>query len=108
MKIEFLYFEDCRNHHATLYLLKKVLGEIGLSDPVIEINISSDEMAKQERFLGSPSIRIDGVDIEGPTDPPENNVANKCRIYSVDGVPKGVPPEELITSALQKARLQEK
>ena len=108
MKIEFLYFEDCPNHHSALNLLKKVLGEMDLSDPVIEINIFSDETAKQERFLGSPSIRIDGVDIEGPTDPPENNVANKCRIYSVDGVPKGVPPEELITSALQKARLQEK
>ena len=103
MKIEFLYFEGCPHHEPTLQLLEKVMAEEKIDSPVKKIDVVSDSMAQEVRFVGSPSIRINGQDIDSEGIA-EQGFGRKCRIYSVEGVPKGIPPERSIHSALVQAK----
>lgn len=56
--------------------------------------------AKRERFLGSPTVRIDGRDIE-PGAEQRNDLGLKCRFYSTRGGLRGIPPDEWVLDALR-------
>jgi hypothetical protein len=100
MKVEFLYFKNCPGYKTTLSLLEQILLENGTAVPIEKIEVTSPELAVQHRFLGSPSIRINGVDIEGREEASEYGL--KCRIYVDTG--SGVPSEEILRKALQEAK----
>lgn len=98
MKIEFLYFKNCPGHAPALSLLEQILLETDTTVSIEKIEVTSPELAIQHRFLGSPSIRINGVDIEGREEASEYGL--KCRIYRDTG--SGVPSERVIREALQE------
>ena len=98
MKIEVLYFEDCPNYLPALDRLKTLLREEGLSAEVSGIEVKDAPAAKALRFFGSPTIRINGLDIE--TDSRTvTETGFACRRYS-----GGLPSEEMIRAALREAR----
>ncbi len=99
MKIEFLYFKDCPGHQSALSLLEQILLERDITVAIEKIEVTSPELAIQHRFLGSPSIRINGVDIEGREETSEYGL--KCRIYQDTGL--GIPSETILSKALQEA-----
>ncbi|NIQ00891.1 MAG: DUF2703 domain-containing protein [Nitrospinaceae bacterium] len=99
MKIEFLYFKDCPGYLSTLHSLEKITADLSPRTTIEKIEITSEKQARQYRFLGSPSIRINGRDIEGGEEDLEYGL--KCRIYSETG--SGMPSEKLIRQALQAA-----
>ena len=99
MKIEFLYFKDCPGYKPALFLLQQALAEAGSDATIDKIEITTQELAMQYRFLGSPSIRINGEDIEGREASPEYGL--KCRIYPQTN--SGIPPLSVLRKALQKA-----
>ena len=76
----------------------KILLEIDTEVPNEKIEITTQSMAIQHRFLGSPSIRINGKDIEGRDEASEYGL--KCRIYPDTGA--GVPSERVLRKALQE------
>ena len=92
--IEVLYFEGCPNHERTLLLANDVLSELGLDADIQEVEVRTPEDAERLRFIGSPSVRVDGKDIE-PGAENRNDYALSCRIYS-DG---GLPARELLVAA---------
>jgi hypothetical protein len=96
MMIELLYFEGCPNHRPTLSLTHEVLGELGLEVELREVEVRTPEDAERLRFLGSPSVRVDGKDIE-PGAERRTDYALSCRVYG-DG---GLPPKELLIAALE-------
>jgi hypothetical protein len=97
MKIEVLYFEGCPNHAPTVERLKAVLREAGLPIDVSEIEVRDESAANRLQFLGSPTIRINGFDIEANFRNVKNT-AFACRRY-----PGGLPSEEMIRAALREA-----
>ncbi|HOJ69509.1 MAG TPA: DUF2703 domain-containing protein [Candidatus Hydrogenedentes bacterium] len=101
MKIRFLYFEGCPNGRPALERLETVIREAGIDGPIEMVEVTSPGQAVQERFLGSPSIQVNGRDIESARaeDPPFFG----CRVYLGDHGPSGIPPVELIRSALREA-----
>jgi glutaredoxin len=99
MKIEFLYFEDCPVYKSALSLLQQVLLETGKDISFKQIEITTQELAIQHRFLGSPFIRINGKDIEGREDVSEYGL--KCRIYPETN--SGIPSIAVLRKALQEA-----
>jgi hypothetical protein len=99
MKIEFLYFKNCPGYKPALSLLEQILLENNTVVSIEKIEVTTPELAIQYRFLGSPSIRINGVDIEGQVDSSEYGL--KCRIYQDTG--SGIPSEVVIRKALQEA-----
>lgn len=95
MRVEILYFEGCPHHGPTLELTHQVVALLGVQADVREVEVRDQEDAERLRFLGSPSVRVDGVDIE-PGTRRRTEFALGCRIY--DG--SGVPPRELLVAAL--------
>ena len=100
MKIEFLYFKDCPGYQSTLSLPERILLEKKIHESIEKIEITSQELAIQNRFLGSPSIRINGKDIE--TSDEVSGYGLKCRIYQETG--SGVPSEAVLRKALLEAQ----
>jgi hypothetical protein len=102
LKIELLYFEGCPGFKPTLLLLQQVMDEEGITASVQMINVESEAEAKSHRFPGSPSIRVDGEDIE-PEARTATDFGMKCRIYDNEGVPGGVPSKSIIQQAIRKS-----
>jgi hypothetical protein len=100
--VELLYFEGCPSYVAFLPRLRALLAEGGVDAPVLRRRGESDQAARRERFLGSPTVRIDGLDVE-PSAAQRSDYALKCRLYgSPDGL-RGVPPDEWLLDALARA-----
>jgi hypothetical protein len=83
----------------TLDAVKDALGLYGLTFPVIETMVPDQEMAMRVGFLGSPTVRINGLDIE-PSARQRTTFGMMCRTYESSG---GVPSEDLIRSAIAEA-----
>ncbi len=65
MKVEVLFFDGCPNHEALLPRLRDLLNAGGAEDTAIElVRVEDPETADAKRFLGSPTVRIDGVEVE--------------------------------------------
>jgi hypothetical protein len=97
--IELFFWEGCPSHPEALALLREVLDEHGIREPVRLREVFTHEEAEQLRFPGSPTIRIDGrdVDPEGAKAPPELS----CRIYRLpDGRVSPVPSRQQLEEAL--------
>ena len=98
MTIEVLYFEGCPNHQPTVQLVQEVVDTLGLSLEVSEVEVAGHEEAETLRFLGSPSVRVNGRDIEPGADD-RTGFALSCRVYGA----AGVPPRDLLVAALREA-----
>lgn len=100
MKTELFYFGDCPSYVRAADNLKEALRMEGLPVVLEWVKVTSDEDARQKRFIGSPTIRIDGVDLEGP-EAESKGYGYGCRVYSSDGGLAGWPSVEQIRSALR-------
>jgi len=100
MKIEILYFDGCPNHKPATELVRELLRELAISAEVMEVNVPDAATAEGVRFLGSPSIRIDGLDVE-PAARTVREYALSCRTYNIDGRIGGLPSRDLIRQALK-------
>jgi hypothetical protein len=99
-KIEFLYWEDCPSHPAARKLLHEVMAEMGLESTVEEIEVLTDEDAARLAFPGSPTIRVDGADVDAPG-ADLMGTALTCRVYRLeDGRFSPVPSREMLRRAL--------
>jgi hypothetical protein len=103
MVVELLYFDGCPSYEQALENLEKALRLEGVGEPVQRLLVPSVEDAERYRFQGSPTIRIDGVDLEGP-DADKRPPRFSCRLYREGGQAKGWPSTGVIQSALQRAR----
>jgi DNA-binding transcriptional ArsR family regulator len=100
--IEFLYFrEGCPSWEEAKRNLEEVLVEEGIEAEVVEREITTEEDAVRHRFLGSPTILIDGRDIEEGARGAETFQVG-CRVYRTEEGLTGVPPKEMIRRALQE------
>jgi hypothetical protein len=98
MDIKLMYFDDCPSWQSALENLKQALVAEQISDPVILVRIEDDDRAQQEKFLGSPSIWIDGQDLWAEE---RETYSLSCRVYvTPDGI-KGFPTVEMLRSRLQ-------
>lgn len=99
MKVEVLYFKGCPNHVPAVERVREALHKMGRHDEIREIEVDSQHKAEATAFLGSPSVRINGVDIE-PSARDARAFGLTCRTY-IDGVSRtGLPTRELISTAI--------
>ena len=95
-RVQVLYFDRCPNHAKTLDRVTEVVADLGLDAVVEEVEVKTHEDAERLRFLGSPSVHVNGVDVE-PAARDSSAYAFACRTY---GAGEGVPPRALIAAAL--------
>jgi hypothetical protein len=102
VRIEVLYFDGCPNHEALLPRLREILARTGVSAEIDLRRIASDEAAQRERFLGSPTVRVNGHDVE-PDAERRTDFGLKCRLYATPTALSGQPEEEWLQAALRGA-----
>jgi hypothetical protein len=101
MKIEVLFVPGCPNYQPAVERVKKVLASESLQVDVEGIPVNTDADARALLFPGSPTIRIDGNDVE----PDEMNATGlTCRVYANR---TGVPSEEVVRLAVSRAKCKE-
>jgi hypothetical protein len=63
-RVEILVFEGCPNLEATLERARTAVALANVLADIRLLRIETDAQAKRERFLGSPTVRVDGTDVE--------------------------------------------
>lgn len=102
MKIRFLYSEQCPSHEEAIQRLRRILEEEGVSAEIEVIRVETFEEAKRYHFPGSPTILVDGRDID-PIPNPE--FAPSCRAYTLeDGRISPLPSTSMIRKAVRAAK----
>lgn len=96
MQVRVVYFEGCPNHKPAVDLVRSVADEVGVPIEIESVLVETPEQARVERMLGSPTIQVDGVDID-PTARSRDDFAFSCRVF--DGH-AGLPPRAMIAAAL--------
>jgi len=97
--LELLYFDGCPNHEALLPHLEELLRCAEITLDIRLRRIADHRAAERERFLGSPTVRVDGRDVE-PGAEERDDFGLKCRLYRTPAGLRGVPPDEWILDAL--------
>jgi hypothetical protein len=100
MKIEVFYVPDCPNHAVALERIRTILPAISFQTHVSEVLVRDADMAQSLKFPGSPTIRVNGQDVE-PQSEKTTAFGLMCRLYS-DG--SGAPSEDRLRAAIEKAR----
>jgi hypothetical protein len=101
-KIEFLFWEECPSHPEARRRLQEVMADMGIEAAVEEIEVLTDEDARRLQFPGSPTIRVNGADVD-PGGASLMGSALTCRIYRLeDGRFSPIPSKEMIRQALQR------
>ena len=103
MKVEVLYFDGCPNHHALLARLRELLAAIGVAADIEQVAVEDCDAAIRQRFLGSPTVRIDGRDVE-PGAGQRSDFGLKCRLFATGDGLRGTPADEWVLAALQDAQ----
>ena len=98
MKIEVLYVPGCPNYEPAVERMKKVLAAESLQVDVEGIPVNTDAEVRALLFPGSPTIRINGDDVEPDQ---MNELGLTCRLYANR---TGVPSEETLRLALLRAK----
>ena len=99
-EIEFLFWRDCPSHPQALERLREVVDDLRLGVPITEVEVLTEEEARRLQFPGSPTIRVNGedVDTEGAA---LMEIALTCRLYRLeDGRASPIPSEGMIRRAL--------
>ena len=101
--VEVLTFEGCPHAEPALELVRRVIAERGVAATLSRVDVPDAESAEAHRFLGSPTIRVNGCDIE-PDVTERDQYVLSSRIYRTkDGV-RGEPDEQWLHEALSAAR----
>jgi hypothetical protein len=100
MKIELLFFDGCPSHELLLPRLRSLISEIRPGARIELRRIESPETAEAERFLGSPTVRVDGTDVEPGADG-RLDFGLKCRLFRTEDGASPTPPDDWLRAALE-------
>jgi hypothetical protein len=103
MKIELLYFDGCPSYAELLPRLRELLAGEGVDEEVELRRVESPEEAERERFLGSPTVRIDGEDVD-PSAVERTDFGLECRLYRTEEGLVRTPPEDWIRDRLRAGK----
>ena len=80
MRVELLFWRGCPSHPKALEELRAAMADLGLDPETIAVREIDDEAgAVRERFVGSPTMRIDGTDVRTPGE--DEPYGLTCRVY---------------------------
>lgn len=103
-RVELLWWEGCPSWERALELLREAMAERGLDPDRIEVReIETDADAERAAFPGSPTVRVEGRDVQPPAEGEPTGLT--CRVYRRrDGRTSPLPDPEDLGEALDAAR----
>jgi hypothetical protein len=98
-RVELLWWRQCPSWERALAELRDEMRALGLDPASVEMReVATDAAAQREGFVGSPTIRIDGRDIQPSGDQPAGLT---CRVYRLrDGRISPLPDRADLRAAL--------
>ncbi len=100
LRIEILSFEGCPNRDVTRQRLAAALAAEHLTAEVVEVPVNDPAVAQSLHFLGSPTVRLNGIDVE-PSARSLDRYGFMCRTYRTQHGTEGAPSVETIRAALR-------
>lgn len=100
MIVEMLHTDGCPHAEEYLPRLRRLVAESGVTDPVRVRMIADGEDAHREQFLGSPTVRVDGRDVE-PGAEARRDYGLSCRLYVGPSGVSGMPSDEWVLALLR-------
>jgi hypothetical protein len=103
MNVELLFWKGCPSHPKALVDLRDAMRSLGIEPSRIMVReVRTDSEAVREQFVGSPTIRVDGIDIQPPDGEP---FGLTCRLYHRrDGRVSPTPDPADVRDALAAAQ----
>ncbi len=102
-QVEVLYFAGCPNVERARTLVEEVAADLRVTPEIRLVEVPDADAAARMRFLGSPTIRVAGRDVEPGADDREGFVF-ACRLYRAESGFVGQPDEAWVRHALAEAR----
>jgi hypothetical protein len=102
MRVEIFYISACPNHAPAVDCVREVLAQEETRAEIVEVEVKDAAMAQRIGFPGSPTIRVEGRDVELAART-EGTFGLSCRIYVDGGRRAGLPPVEWIRAAVRDA-----
>jgi hypothetical protein len=102
-QVELLFWDGCPSHPQALADLRAAMAALGLDPDAVAVReVDTDQRAEDEAFVGSPTIRVDGADIDPP--PGDEPIGLTCRVYRLrDGRISPTPDPAVVREALENA-----
>jgi hypothetical protein len=99
--IEILTFAECPNAEQTRLNVREAVRHEGLAAEIAEIDVNTPGSAMSHRFLGSPSVRVNGKDVENGAEA-RHDYGLMCRTYHDGRALMGAPTVEMIQDAIKR------
>jgi hypothetical protein len=100
--VELLWFSDCPNHATAWRMLEEVVADLAPGSPIKDLDATDPVIADRLRFPGSPTIRVDGRDVD-PTYVDPGDYTPRCRLYRSESGLRGLPERRWIEDAIRSA-----
>jgi hypothetical protein len=98
--VEVLVVSGCPGTELAISRVRQATEALGIETNLRVITVDSDEQARLLGFVGSPTVRVEGTDVEPDADRP---VGLSCRLYPTDGkTDERAPPLAWIKAALAR------
>ncbi len=98
MVVEVLTFEGCPQAQLAAELARGVIVDLGIEGEIRLVYVTEAE-TRERRFLGSPTLRVNGQDVE-PGAELRRDFAHSCRLYQTSAGPRPLPDAAWIHKAL--------
>jgi hypothetical protein len=101
--VQVLAFPGCPNRDAAIALAERVCQDLDGDAEIQVLDVADQQAAERTRCLGSPTIRIDGLDVE-PGAAQRACYTHACRLYPGEQSLRGLPDERWVREALRAAQ----
>ena len=101
-RVEILYFEGCPNQEPARALVERIAAELTVEPEILLVEVPDSDAAIALKFLGSPTVRVNGRDVE-PGAEERRDFVLACRVYRSERGLAGQPDERWIREALSEA-----
>lgn len=108
MKIELLYTAECPDYVRAAELIRLVLAEAQIPARLELIPVETEEQAQRLRFVGSPTVRVDGLDLDPYVTFAATDFGLRCRKYSHGQQTRGWPSKRLVKDVIEVGWLAER
>ena len=99
--IEVQHFHGCPNSDEMIKRVREAIAKSDIDVEFKEILVDTPEKAELHKFRGSPTVLINGIDLEGLPEPESGNLA--CRYYN-----NGIPSVETMINAIKNCTTNER
>jgi hypothetical protein len=101
VRIDLLFVEGCPHARRALAEIDRAVRRSSVPADISLRMVGDSDEALAAHFLGSPSIRVAGRDVE-PGAEARGDSGIKCRLYRAAGSSCGTPPEAWLREALHR------